>query len=738
MIRPNLIWHPKFSFYCFKKIGVMLLSENSFFWLPENLYPAMALIDGKTSIDDITNKLTVSNPTELTKIATFTYQINQLKKQGFLIECNDIVIDQYQIPQLKNLSSLYHNNSIEILSLSSASDFLLCQWCKLLPAALLKEHSPDITKLSILLVDDFLDSRIEKIIQPFNTYCVIKITGDTLAITPVFYQNVSTKKVLPKTNDSNWQQLLGCLYQNKPVRQFLSRLYPDQANFVPFKHENLLSEAQYRILEDLLCRQLNSQSNNLLQYQLNSNTTTEHQTHIDNVAFEDKNTLFNEAIVLQHVQSKFNKDGGSRAISPTETVNKIMPFVDAITGFIPNIELLEPEKTGPIKIYRTAFFKTPLIRDLAKLDDNSFVQTCLGKGVTNEQSQASALCEAIERLNAQFKGDEPLYQASPSELTQRYVNFHALSPYSTTQYRKFSTEENAESQLKQAVIPYNNESIYWLTVWSLTHEEQVYVPLSCCFANIELREQKKVPRLIFDDNKFGCWHSNGAAAGNTLEEAILQALFELIERDATAIWWYNQVERPAFDLTKIESKYYQPLQQSLSKNHHFWVLDLTHDLGVPVMVAIGQHKSNNGFIFGFGCHLQPELAAQRALTELCQLIPIRDQNSAPFNFDAITTGAYLYPNKQQQAEMPFTFSSGDIKTDILALVEQLKSVNLETLVLNYSRAPFPIYTAKVFVPGLCHIWPQFANERLYQVPVQLNWLTKAKNENTINQQGLYI
>jgi len=44
------------------------------------------------------------------------------------------------------------------------------------------------------------------------------------------------------------------------------------------------------------------------------------------------------------------------------------------------------------------------------------------------------------------------------------------------------------------------------------------------------------------------WTSNGCAAGNTREEAILQGFLELVERDAAAIWWYGEIRRPAIDL----------------------------------------------------------------------------------------------------------------------------------------------------------------------------------------------
>ena len=162
------------------------------------------------------------------------------------------------------------------------------------------------------------------------------------------------------------------------------------------------------------------------------------------------------------------------------------------------------------------------------------------------------------------------------------------------------------------------------------------------------------------------------------------------------------------------------------------------DTAIPVMVGIGKHKETGGFIFGFGCHLQPELAAQRALTELCQLIPIRDQNGAPFDFDAIEEGEYLYPASSAKSVETDITASLDIKEDILALTKRLDGLGLEVLALNYSREPLPIKTAKIFVPGLCHIWPQFANERLYQAPVKMGWLSEANDENTVNQQALYI
>ncbi|TMO69121.1 bacteriocin biosynthesis protein [Pseudoalteromonas aurantia] len=449
------------------------------------------------------------------------------------------------------------------------------------------------------------------------------------------------------------------------------------------------------------------------------------QTELFTVNLKNDHTLRSHRIDLINRDANFNQDGGSRSYEPQETIDKIIPFINRCNGIINHLSQLKTNSTS-IKVFQTSFFKSPYKR-LKNITIEDFNQICLGKGVSEEQSMASALCEAIERKNAQYEDDPICITSTANDLKARFLLFDQLTPYSQSQYTLFADKRHTESNRKQAVLNYDHTMIHWQTCWSITNNEPVYVPTVLCFANTP-----------FEDDKFGKWQSNGCAAGNNLEEAILQALFELIERDATAIWWYNKLERPSFDLTRLDPNYLSPLHQTLNQDHDYWVLDLTVDTGVPVMAAIGRHKQNKGLIFGFGCHLKPEMAAQRALTELCQLIPIRNQNGAPFDFDAIEPESYLFANDQAPRGNYALTETLDIKDDILAVVEQLKCLNLETLALDYTRPPIPINTAKVFVPGLCHIWPQLGNKRLYDTPVKLGWLDKPLNEQTINQQGLYI
>lgn len=435
---------------------------------------------------------------------------------------------------------------------------------------------------------------------------------------------------------------------------------------------------------------------------------------------------------LKHVTALKGADGGSRTVTPDHTLTQLRPLISPLTGVINQFFELETAFDADMKIYQTGFFKKPKLNALAIGGSlgNDLQQVCLGKGVSPEQSKVSGLSEAIERRNALFDPTRPSLHGRVSDLRatgQAFYSHEQLTPYSARQFIDFADANHPESKRKQAAVPYDDDAIHWLPNWSLSHERWVYLPLTMCQAQTGLAEER-----------FGRWHSNGCSAGNGKEEAVLQGLYELIERDATAIWWYNKIQRPQYDLTKMDEVHLGRFHNSLAPEFDYWVLDLTNDVNVPVMAAIARHKRHQGFVMGFGAHLNPELAAQRALTELCQLIPIRHQHSAPFDFDAMTEQAFLKPTETALQPEYTDQSSLDLKENIDAIVSKLASLGLESLIFDYTQADTPLHTLKVTVPGLCHIWPQLGNARLYEVPVALGWQERPLNEDELNAQLLYI
>ena len=205
-----------------------------------------------------------------------------------------------------------------------------------------------------------------------------------------------------------------------------------------------------------------------------------------------------------------------------------------------------------------------------------------GKGSTRQQSEVSALCEAVERYSGALHGDE-------IRVRKRLIDFagddEAIHP-NAAQLFSDSQLDNAQS-INAKGHPYNvvpprlaaDAEVDWTPVWSLTEQRHRYLPTSMLYSMAP--EQRGPSDLIAD--------SNGCAAGNTLEEAILQGFYELAERDAFAIWWYNRLRVPAVDLGSFDDEYLASApSQYAAYERDLWMLDVTSDIGIPTFVALSR------------------------------------------------------------------------------------------------------------------------------------------------------
>lgn len=438
---------------------------------------------------------------------------------------------------------------------------------------------------------------------------------------------------------------------------------------------------------------------------------------------------FEAPINLQDVIPQSDQDGGYRQEARELTLAKILPLISPLCGVISELKELTSADDSQLSIYQASYNQNTYSAATPTAD--TFVQLSLGKGVSKLQAQLSALGEALERKAAQYTGEEAIILAAPDMLNGRSYLPQQLAPFSPDQYDLFASLGAPSLLEPQVVQSYDaTSSMHWCPGWSLTKHERVFFPAAFCLASTP-----------FEDAAYSLYTHNGNSAGNTQEEAILQGALELIERDATAIWWYNQVPRPGIALEVIECTAREVINNTLASEWDYWLLDISHDIPVVVCAAVGQHRQTGKFVLGFGCHLDVAIAAQRALTEMYQLICIKDKVSGPFDFDAITPHPFLFPRNNTPIKTSVDFASAkiiNIKHAILHLVESLQQKGMEMCVINYSRPDIPLLTLKVVVPGLCHFWPQLANGRLYGVPVELGWLSYALAETEINPQALYL
>ncbi|QOZ72821.1 YcaO-like family protein [Bradyrhizobium arachidis] len=116
--------------------------------------------------------------------------------------------------------------------------------------------------------------------------------------------------------------------------------------------------------------------------------------------------------------------------------------------------------------------------------------------------------------------------------------------------------------------------------------------------------------------------SSGAAAGPSFEAATLRAVLELCERDAAAMWWLGGHRPKGFALEHPVTKAGAELIGRLRKGEstrRTMLLDITTDIGVPVVAAVSLGRDGREMACGLSSRLAASDAARAAVLEMCQM-----------------------------------------------------------------------------------------------------------------------
>ncbi|HSN96934.1 MAG TPA: YcaO-like family protein, partial [Candidatus Nanopelagicales bacterium] len=296
--------------------------------------------------------------------------------------------------------------------------------------------------------------------------------------------------------------------------------------------------------------------------------------------------------------------------------------------------------------------------------------------------------------------------------------------------------------------------IDWTPVWSFRSNSFRYLPTSYCYYGYPSPP----------DATTSWADSNGCAAGNTLEEAALQGLLELVERDAVAIWWYNRLSRPGVDLESYDEPYVDELRRCYaSLGRELWALDITSDLGIPTFAAVSRRidQPAEDILFGFGAHLDARVALLRALTEMNQFMPAvhgagsrgpASSTTGPHGYGdraavdwwqtaTLRNQPYLAPSADIPARRAWDhapLSSADLRDDVSLCIARAARLGLETLLLDQTLPDVGLRVVKMIVPGMRHFWARFAPGRLYDVPVEMGWLPRPLREDELNPIPMFL
>jgi ribosomal protein S12 methylthiotransferase accessory factor len=233
-----------------------------------------------------------------------------------------------------------------------------------------------------------------------------------------------------------------------------------------------------------------------------------------------------------------------------------------------------------------------------------------GRGLDAEQCRKSCLGEAAELVSCTAWGDEPLVTASLAEMGPAGLSPRALNGFTQGQLRRRDDWNCSPHEFDWRPRPLDaGAAIAWLRVEDAFAGEARYVPAD--FAFIGRRQPGDEAAVAIGD-------SNGCAAGEDADAARLAAVLELVERDATARWWYGRRRRRTIDPAEIEGVV--ALTAWLAqRSRRAWLFDITTDLDVPVIAAVSAEPDGRDVALGFAAKLDVKAASVAALTEMLQM-----------------------------------------------------------------------------------------------------------------------
>lgn len=277
---------------------------------------------------------------------------------------------------------------------------------------------------------------------------------------------------------------------------------------------------------------------------------------------------------------------------PLETVEIIKHFFES-KGFIVSVDKLYQSESGSWTC------------QVALILNDTWIFSQNGKGVTKEYCLASGHAELFER----FCNKIHIY----------------MNPGLVRKFLKFAKEKNGYVFDKdEKILSFNNIDQTWFKLILGENQENVeeYIQLfmqneyiGVPYINYFSKETHYFdPRFITRLNG-----SSGMAAGNTLEEALVQGISEIFEHytaeqfflEKNVCYYINTASLPEYARTTIEDI-------QAKTGNEIRIYDLSYNYQLPVCMSLLINKKNLSYHINFGAAPTFEIACERIITELYQ------------------------------------------------------------------------------------------------------------------------
>ena len=364
-----------------------------------------------------------------------------------------------------------------------------------------------------------------------------------------------------------------------------------------------------------------------------------------------------------------------------------------------------------------------------------------GRTLRHRTSELVALLEALERYGGRAPGGRrSVVRASLADLRDAALDPRTLGLHSPEQYARPGFPFK----------PFDDGQVYrWVWGYSLARQEPILVPLQYAYYGAHVTDP--------DDPMFAYEISNGCALGSCVEEAILYAILEVVERDAFLMTWYARLPAARIDLSSALDRSIPMVAAAIEAETGYQVhaFDVTMEHGIPSIWAVAVRAARTGqpaLACSAGAHIDPERAVSGAM---CELGPIlldliarypdvakrshamvddpslvatmedhsvlyaSEEASGRLDFLTATAASRSLADMRSGPESAAAFQNADLTDDLTDVVGRLRSHRLDVIVVDQTTPEHRVAglsCVKVIVPGMLPMTFGHYNRRVHGLP----------------------
>lgn len=303
----------------------------------------------------------------------------------------------------------------------------------------------------------------------------------------------------------------------------------------------------------------------------------------------------------------------------------------------------------------------------------------MGKGATPAQSEASAVMELMERFSFFSFIHETLFPLIPyGKVGSEAISVDLL----------LRSLQDRTSQPERCAAFLRDLPMRWTVAHDFTGRRDIRIPIDWFY-------------LI---NEY-----NGPAAGNTIEEAILQSLCEVVERHVGSVICHDRLTTPAIDPASLKDPAAIELVEKFRRQGiELFMRDFSLDTGIPSVGALAYDPKtfphSSEIVFTVGTTSDPEKSLCRALTEIAQLAGDFENRTSyrptlP-KYENLEEARYLMGTDNPIAidQLP-NLADNNLRVEIERCVRALAEIDLPVLVLDATHSELQVPVVYTIVPG---------------------------------------